>query len=190
MIYKLRYDRFNYLLFEISPNEIEARLGDMFILDKSETWSEFWQPVNVEFEDGSAKENIAAVPDISLLLTNQIICNQKAYDALREALNPYGEWLPITVEGIPYWLLHVTKKTGVEYVDVKNSKRTLYVVDYNEIEKLTFKNELLESLLLFKTAYNDYKNIYCTDKFKNLIMEFGLKGLLFSTELGDADNYK
>ena len=187
MIYKLRYDRFNYLLFEISPTEIKARFGDMFILDKSETWSEFWQPLHAEFWDGSDKENITAVPDISLWTTDQIICNQKAYDALREALNSYGEWLSITVEGIPYWLLHVTKKTGLEVVDVKNSERTIITfVNHIEVQKLIFKNELLESLLIFKTEYNNYRNIYCTEKFKKLITESGLKGLIFSTDMTNS----
>ena len=36
VVYKLRFDRQNHLLFDISANEIEAKLGDIFLLDHAD----------------------------------------------------------------------------------------------------------------------------------------------------------
>jgi len=40
MVHKLRFDRFNFLQFHLSPTEIKETLGDMFILDNAETWAD------------------------------------------------------------------------------------------------------------------------------------------------------
>ena len=64
MIYKLRFDRFNFMLLNLSPSEIEEKLGDMFIFDDANEWSESWKPLKGEFYDGSDKGNVITLPDI------------------------------------------------------------------------------------------------------------------------------
>ncbi|GMR16297.1 MAG: hypothetical protein BMS9Abin31_0619 [Gammaproteobacteria bacterium] len=186
MIFKLRFDRFNFMEFELSPSEIEAKLGDIFILDNTNTWSDFWKPINGSFFDDSDKQNIIALPDIALWSTDEIVCNEKAYNILKNTLAPYGEWLPVSIEGVSYWLLHVTQKTGIEFVDVKNSIRTIDIVDHIEIEKLLFNENMLNEMLIFKTQYNNYNNIYCLDKFKILVEENDLQGLIFSKDMTNS----
>lgn len=183
MVYKLRADRAHYLNFYISPDEIEAKLGDYFLLDEP-LWYEFWQPVEASFQDDSDKKDVVTPPDISIWhSSNNLAFNQKAYDALKEELAPYGEWLPVSCEGNPYWLLHTTKKIEMEAVDLKNSVRTIDEGDFIDLEKLTFKDDAVKDLLIFQTPYSGYRNLYCTDKFKTLVEDAGLKGLIFSEDL-------
>lgn len=85
---------------------------------------------------------------------------------------------------MPYWVLHVTKKIGLDAVDLSKSEReVIEECEYIGMQSLVFKEEKLKDLLLFQTEFSGYKNLYCTEKFKALIEKSGLKGLLFSTDL-------
>lgn len=171
------------MLFEIWPDEIEAKLGDMFILQEP-VWKDFWKPLNAKFSDESDKGKVVKLPDITCWFTDRLALNQKAYDLLATQLEPYGELLPVTCEGVPYWVLHVTKKTGMDVVDLSKSEReVIEECDYIGMQSLVFNEEKLKDLLLFQTEFSGYKNLYCTEKFKALIEESGLQGLLFSTDL-------
>lgn len=186
MVYKLRFDRNNFMEFDLSPTEIETKLGDMFALDTAEKWASIWKPLEGSFFDDSDKQTVIALPDISLWANNEIVCNEKAYAVLKVELSPFGEWLPISIEGISYWLFHVTNRTSIDFVNVKESARTIDEVDYIEIEKLSFNEDMLNNMLVFKTEYNNYKNIYCTDSFKSLIEKNKLKGLIFSEDMSNS----
>lgn len=83
MIYKLRFDHFNYLNFYIDANDIELTLGDFFLLDKP-LWKNFWKPLNGIFSDDSDNQNVITVPDITEWHGhNCFVLNQKAYATLR-----------------------------------------------------------------------------------------------------------
>jgi hypothetical protein len=182
MIYRLRFDRFNYLVGDISLREIKAKMGDYFAL-KAPLWIDIWNPVDIQFRDDSDKKNVVTPPDITCWFTNELILNKKAYDALGEKLSSCGELLPAFCEGIPYWVLHVTKKTGMEAVNIDASKRIVEEGGFIDMQTLEFEEGVIKDLLIFKTEFSGYRNIYCTEKFKALIESLGLKGLLFSTDL-------
>lgn len=183
MVYKLRAERAHYLNFYISPDEIEARLGDYFLLDEP-LWQEFWSPVEATFQDDSDKKNVLVPPDITVWFTsNNLALNKKAYDALKDALASYGEFLPVTCAGNDYWVFHVTKKTEMDVVDLKASERVVDRGGFIDLKKLVFKEDAVKDLLLFQTPYSDYRNLYCTEHFKTLVEDAGLKGLIFHTDL-------
>jgi hypothetical protein len=187
MIYRLRFDRFNYRVFDISAYEIEFMLGDMFLLDEP-LWREFWKPLCAQFSDDSDNQNVMKLPDITCWFTDRLALNKTAYDALSSALEPYGELLPVTCEGVPYWIMHVTQRTGMDVVDLTKSQReVIEECEYIGMQALAFKEEKLKDLLVFQTEFSGYRNIYCTEKFKTLIEATGLKGLLFSTDLACVD---
>lgn len=73
VVYKLRFDRLHHLLFDISADEIEAKPGDMFILDHSDLWNEHWKPLDGRFYDDNDNQNIASVPDITLWFTDESV---------------------------------------------------------------------------------------------------------------------
>lgn len=184
MIYKLRFDRTKFLAFEISPDELEEKFGadHLFMLDEP-TWSTFWKPLNAKFIDFSDKKNVTMPPDITCWFTDQLVLNEKAYTLLADQLKPYGEFLPVTCEGIPYWVLHVTRLTGMDAVDEAQSSRHIEEGGYIDVARLAFKEERVNDMLLFKTEYNGYKNIYCTEQFKQMVEDNNLLGLVFNTDL-------
>lgn len=187
MIYKLRFDRSKYLTFEISPDELEEKFGEdyLFMLDKP-CWDDFWKPLNVKFLDFSDNKKVTTPPDVTCWFTDQIVLNEKAYSLLSEALANYGELLPVLCEGIPYWILHVTEKTGNDAIDDVKSKRSIEEGGYIEISKITFKDEAINHLLIFKSEFDGFRDIYCTDEFKDLLESHNLKGLVFNSNLASV----
>ena len=183
MIYKLRFDRSRFLSFDISPDVLEESFGpDYFSLLEQPQWKSFWQPLPVEFFDDSDKHDVTKPPDITLWFTDQLVVNQKAYEALNDTLSSYGEWLPLQCEGLPYWLLHITRTTGMDAVD-SASVRRVEESGYIDVKKLQFNPSAVKDLLLFKSEFDDGKNIFCSDEYRTLIEEHGLQGLVFSKDL-------
>ena len=127
MVYKLRYDRDNYSVFHLSDYEIELKLGDSFLLKRQPVspWGSFWKTLNCEFDNESDENDVLSPPDITLWFTDNLVLSQKAYDLLSAELESYGEFLPLMCEGIPYWVLHVTKIVGVDGVDAEKSSRVI-----------------------------------------------------------------
>lgn len=184
MIYRVKYDRQNYMVFDISADEIEYGLGDIFLLyDSASSWSEFWKPLNGRFLDDSDSQQLVKVPDVSTWFINELVLNDDAFSKLSVHLSKCGEFLPVAVEGIPYWILHVNKFIDMHAIDESKSERFLDAANCINLVSLTFNESEISDLLLFRTEYTGYKNLYCTEKFKSLIESSGLKGLLFSTDL-------
>lgn len=184
--YKLRADRAHYMNGYLSVDDIEQTIGDYFLLDQ-DYWADFWKPINVEFIDDSDGNNALYPPDITVWGTsNNLICNEKAYHILRGEMASYGEWLPLICEHIPYWLLHTTRKTGLDAVETKKSERSTNMLGDIEAKNIVFKDDAVKYMLIFLTEYNDYKNIYCTDSFKTLIEASELKGLVFSEDMSNS----
>lgn len=182
MIYRLRFDRFNFLVGDISLAEVKAKLGHIFALDAAR-WADFWVPLDIQFSDDSELQNVTTPPDITCWFTNELILNHKAYQAIGKDLEPYGELLPANCEGIGYWILHVTSQTGMDAVDLEHSEREVAASGVIELQALAFDEEAIKDKLIFKTEYSDFQNIYCTEAFKALIENAGLKGLVFSSDL-------
>jgi hypothetical protein len=182
MTYRLKFDRARYMLFDISPDEIEAKLGDFFILDEPR-WQDFWVPVDGSFSDESDSGDTLRLPDISCWISDNLVLSEEAKNKLQDHLRPYGELLPVNVEGNRWWVLHVTKLTSDEAVDEERSERVIDESTYKDVKMLAFRDEAVKDLLLFKSEYNDYKSIYCNQAFKDLIEGLGLQGLLFDTGL-------
>lgn len=176
MTYKLRFDRSKFLAFEILPAKLEAKLDEA-------VWSEFWKAMNAKFIDFSDNKNVTTPPDITCWFTDQLVLNENAYALLSTHLQPYGEFLPVSCEGVPYWVLHVTNMTGMDVVDEEKSGRLVKEGGYIDVASLSFKEEQVKEKLLFKTEYNGWKNIYCSEEFKKIVEEHRLQGLVFSADL-------
>lgn len=182
MVYRLRFDRFNFLVGDISLAEIKAKLGNIFALDAPQ-WADIWVPLEIQFSDDSDRQNVTTPPDISCWFTNELILNEKAYLAIGEQLEPYGELLPANCEGIGYWVLHVTRRTGMDAVDLEQSAREVAASGVIELQTLAFNDDAINDELIFKTEYNDFQSIFCTETFKELVEAADLKGLAFSSDL-------
>lgn len=182
-VYRLQFDRANYLAAEIWPDEIHQKLGDPFILGRTSTWTDIWVPLEVKFHDLSDRGGVLTPPDITVWFTSDLVLSQKAYQELKELLAEYGEFLPLTCEGNPYWLLHVTRTTGMESVNERRSKRTIDEADFITAEALEFNEQSVQGNLIFKSIYDEGRTLFCNEIFTDIASNAGLGGLRFTTNL-------
>ena len=188
MIYKIVADRQDYMNAYLDPLEVEATLGDFFLLDKP-FWSDFWKPVIIKFHDDSDGQRLTKIPDITVLeTTSNLICSAKGKKAIGDLISNFGEWLPVLCEGIEYWLFHLTNTLPIDVIDTKQSERTIDVVGYTEAQRIVLKEGSLPELAVFNTEYNGKHNIYCTDGFYAVIKEVKLVGLRFSMDHSNSSN--
>jgi hypothetical protein len=182
--YKLRFDRSQHLVFDVSPDVLEQAFGeDYFFMLDEDSWQDFWKPIEVQFYNDSDSKKILTPPDITLWFTDQLVLNEKAYNSLQIMLAPYGEFLPVTCEGIAYWILHVTQKTGMDAIDDEHSMRLVEASGFVDVKQLAFKPSAVNSLPLFKSEYDGFKNLYCSETFKQQVESCNLNGLVFSDTL-------
>lgn len=184
-IYKLKSDEIQYLTFFIETTEL-AKMGFDYDISYDEGKSKlgWWQTPNATFYEGEDYNNKALmVPDITVYSGN-LILNDAAYNKLVDVLSPYGEFLPVLSESIPYHLFHIQSTVDDSCIDRDNSEQFIDNGIYMGLNKLNFhKNKISDNELLFRTSYDQFAEVYCTEAFKNKIEALDLKGLYFETEL-------
>lgn len=184
MIYKLRFDRNKYLVFELPTEELKNKLGKTYFLSlKKESWKSFWEEIQAEFLDESERGHKPGLPDITCWFTDQLVLSEHAYQSLKGLLEPYGEFLPVQYSGQPYWVFHITELTGMDVIDETKSARNIDESGFIDVDKLSFQEDKVSGLLVFKTEFNGYKSVYCTQQFKDAVESKGLRGLEFETDL-------
>ena len=150
---------------------------------RTSIWADIWVPLEVKFHDLSDRGGVLAPPDITVWFTSDLVLNHKAYRELKEPLAHYGEFLPLTCEGNPYWLLHVTRTTGMESVNERRSKRTIDEADFITVEALEFNAEFVQDSLIFKSIYDEGRTFFCNERFAEIVSDAELRGLKFTTDL-------
>ena len=182
--YRIQPDLEKYMRFQLDNFDFLDKLGEEFELsDFGSPLQHAWRPVKGKFFPGVAAR---VLPDISTWQTDMLILNQKAYDLLKETLEPFGELLPVEIESGTYYLFNVLKRLPDEVIDVEKSE-----YEYFEEEPVGFRvlnysgNNIPEENQIF-CLQNDFAyNIYCDDRFKKLIEGKGLHGLHFNKTLID-----
>jgi hypothetical protein len=170
--------------FQLDNFDFLDKLGEEFELsDLGKPIQHAWQPVKGKFYPGVAARS---VPDISTWEADMLILNQKAYDSLNEILQAYGELLPVDVDSETYYLFNVLARLPENVIDVDNSEYEYYEEEPVGFRVLKFDEKNIPDDQLLFCVQNDFAyNLYCGDRFKDLINEKGLSGLYFNPTLID-----
>lgn len=140
--------------------------------------------------------------------------SEKAYQLLGSRLEPLGELLPVVVTDAYPAMLENTQDIAAEeagYTPVPdttyycfNLLNTTDAIDpfnsrkvkaegssYERVEKLAFLEREVKDRLVFRTAYDNYEGVFCTDEFKDLTEDSGLtSGWDFHENLLESDAFK
>jgi hypothetical protein len=184
--YRIQPEQEQYMEFKLDGFDFLNKLGEKYELsDLSKPIQHDWQPIKGEFYP---RVNAREFPDITTWQTSFLVLNQKAYDALKEVLEPLGELLPLEMESGSYYLFSPQVRLPDDAIDMDKSE---YEYHQTEEEPVGFKvlnfnaDKIPEDKLLF-CMQNDFAyNIYCVDRFKDIVTEKGLFGLVFNTILID-----
>ncbi|MGD9000107.1 MAG: hypothetical protein PVF75_06810 [Granulosicoccaceae bacterium] len=183
--YRIQPEQAGYMHFELDAYDFLDKLGEELELsDFGKPVQYAWKPVKGKFIPKSSGATI--IPDISTWQTDLLILNQKAYDGLKDILEPYGELLPVEIGPDTYYLFNVLERLPDDVIDNENSEYEYYEEEAVGFRVLKFdENNIPQDKLLF-CLHNDFAyNIYCDERLKNMINEKGLCGLYFNTILID-----
>ena len=183
--YRIQPEQDKYMRFELDNYDFLDKLGEIFELsDFGKPMQQQWQPVKGKFYPKAG--GITAAPDISTWQTDLLVLNQKAYDCLKKTLQPFGELLPVEVESDTCYLFNVLTRLEDDVIDTESSEYEYYEEEAVGFRVLNFNEKNIPEDKLLFCVRNDFAyNIYCDDRFKNLIDEKGLCGLYFNTTLID-----
>jgi hypothetical protein len=186
MLYRLIDDYDQYMTFFIEPKELRAKMGDdikIYMGAAPDRYLDYWVKPDVTFYREDEYPQAFAIPDLTLW-GEFLVLNGKAYDTLSSKLGSYGEFLPVNCEGITYYLLNVLT-FAEDHNALNKAESEYYEMDglRTGLKKITFKEEQLEGVLLFRAEYEGYGRIFCSSEFKQLVEALKLKGLKFRTEL-------
>ncbi len=171
------------MYFTLDDYEIMSKMGDDFQIDSfGQSMKNFWKTPNAQFltsDDGPIK-----IPNISNWIPRALVFDEKAHNLLLEHLEDYGEMLGINIDSNKYYMFNLMRMTDNSTIDYDKSQKAIFQGEQVGIKRLVFKNDLIDDdLLLFTTSYDRGANIFCGDKFKNLVEELELTGITFDTML-------
>jgi len=127
---------------------------------------------------GKAKEQNY---DINLF-SHFLVLKMNAYSVLSEHLKPYGEFLPLNVEGDKIMMFNL--------LTFAQENKELCEMSYldgfeNGLSTLHFNEDDIVSKSIFKSKLEGAMAIFCTDYFKELVEKNRLNGVVFDTNLLD-----
>lgn len=178
MIYKIKNNYENFYSFLIKNAELGSKMPNYSPRFQAESRIDNWVKSNGSFYASSNySSDKVAIPDITTWLSGLLVLNMKAYECLRGPLEKSGEFLPISVESIDYYVFNTLKVIPDEGVDKSNAKPDPDI--QGSLVDVVFYESKLDSCPLFKSSIDHYLYSYCTEEFKKITAENGLQGLEF-----------
>lgn len=183
MIYVIYPDVLNYQSFVIDSKEARRKLGEetLFHFDqRPKEYAQDWQALEIKFANMANGKN-TKLPDITLR-NGRLFLNEKAYAVLHDAMQPHGEFLPVTYDGHKGYIFNVLALADtLDGVDQKLSTKN----EYGDLQSLAFHETRIKDMDLFRTEFDSYMGVYCQASLKGLIESAGLTGVTFGTDLGN-----
>lgn len=129
--------------------------------------SSFWPNTVTEFYDCGEKRK---KPDICGWMDDGIALSPKAKILAGGFLQPYGEFLPTQVDGEEWHIFHCLKmKTPIS----------------EDAKSISFSASEAGGSPIFKAETSHRFGLFCTDRFKQLVTEYELKGIVFAEMIPD-----
>lgn len=181
-IYAVRYSTNPYYryvdyetihLLDIAPEEMTTDQ----VLDFSETnvpMGSWWQVPEIDYLDGDEDK-----PDITIWQNATLLLSPRAHRLLADMMKPYGEFLPVQLEGETHQLFNCLMFGDED----KSSTEFEYDGDQRLGLKTLVFHASCDEILLFKSKSNKGLTTFCNQKFKDALESFKLKGLTFDREL-------
>ncbi|WP_086933627.1 hypothetical protein [Agarilytica rhodophyticola] len=141
----------------------------------------FQEPVRVSFP-GIAKEyKDKPIPDIADV-QGRLFLNAKAYQCLHSLLENDGEFITLSYElGEAYFFIPLQVAENADALDTQLSRKN----EWGDLEHMAFHENKVERWAVFRSMYNACMTLQCNENIKNAIEKAGLKGVFFTTDLGN-----
>ncbi len=141
------------------------------------------EPIQVDFKGDGEGLSGTELPDLQVLGFHNggLFLSAPAYDALKDIIKDDGAFYPARYEkgdAYIFYPMHLAEESdGLnEALCVKN--------EWGDIENIGFNEDAMKPYAIFKTEFDGFRNLYCTDTVKAAIEKAGLKGVGFTADLG------
>lgn len=175
-IYAVRNDGFKYQELDLEVNDFIEEFPEKYDYGQAHDFcieniamSGFWKLKKTGFSEIEGEENL--IPDITKWIDSTLLLSPRAHRFLADSLNKYGEFLPVVIGKETYQIFNCL--TLVDVLEDKSSETNII-----------FNPESIGENLIFKTRFQHCFDLYCLPRFKVLIEELNLKGVVFDTHLG------
>lgn len=175
-IYAIRQDNYRYREIDLRVDDFIDAFPEKYSLLECQKFSahnielsDFWPRMQTEFNSFEDRENL--LPDITPWIFATLVLSPKAYRLLEDTMKLFGEFLPILIGEETYYIFNcLTIAEADETVSISN-------------EKLVFKPGETEGKILFKSPFQACLDTYSSERFKEIVEAFELKGIIFDTNL-------
>jgi len=186
--YKLTNDYDSYQVLQLDTIQIAEQLGREDLIRKirkitssnNSPIADIWGRVESTFQPMKDTQAIK-VPDLSVWKGAGLVFSGRAHAYFKLMLEPFGEFLPIEVEGQDFYLFHLMVEGKVNLVN--SSRKDDEFGEPETVTALAFYDEDIENKLLFKSEYEFYLSPFCNQRFKDLYEEYDLEGIVFEENL-------
>jgi len=185
-VFSIRNDGYDFQELDLEIDDfIDARPADIdqrLVLDfslKNYAMSSWWPTPDTEFV--AIDDNAGApIPDICKWIDASLVLSAKAHRLLGDTLKPFGEFLPVTIRGEAFYIFNCLT---IAKINESLCEKIIYKGQEAGIKSLVFDEKDIADKLIFKTTYDSCMDLYCTDRFRNIVQDYELKGVTFSEKL-------
>jgi len=181
--HKLTDDYENFYTFTIKGVELYSKMPDYSPRFEAKSRVDEWVTPNASFYATANYTNEkVSIPDITTWVTGNLVLNTKAYDLLFDKLKGAGEFLPVSIEGIDYYIFNTLNVIDDSCINKDNAQEVIGGGVNVGLENISFNTDGLgnELVFKFKSTSDHVLHTYCTENFKQLLADNDLKGLLFT----------
>ncbi|WP_297532929.1 hypothetical protein [Thalassolituus sp.] len=173
MLYRITNNDFDFLSLVYDDEEVIEKLGEDNLIQiecDPRAYAPIWQKLSVRFEPALGGKSDKPIPDLQVH-SGHIFLSERALKALKGVLELYGELLPVV-----YRSDNEAPKEGAIFNPLKivsANERTSTKDSFGEVTSLFFDSEEV----IFKTDFDDYFGLYCSNEFQRLIEANALTGM-------------
>ncbi|CAM3841499.1 hypothetical protein [Parendozoicomonas haliclonae] len=135
----------------------------------------FWKPLELGYY---RNEGAVSLADISIWRSGGLLLNQKAFNALKEVLTPFGEILPCELHGNPAFFFNCL---NLKPTNAAQIRYRMHQDIYAEVESITFLENERDDV--FKHENKVSFTFYCSQKLVEAYKQADLRGLAFTENL-------
>lgn len=138
-----------------------------------------WADIAATFEPVEGVATTDKIPDVTVWVPGTLVLSTSAVETLGD-IEDYGELLPVETPAGRYWILNCMRQINADEQYSANITNAGQVLD---VETLQFRDEEANRAGLFKTPFDGYRNVFCSQELKDSIQQAKLGGLKFSDQL-------
>ncbi|MGF1725666.1 hypothetical protein [Photobacterium nomapromontoriensis] len=168
------------LCLSLSKDGLDSQMLSflMELPSTEESLKPYWTKINYYFEADVPR--VTRIPDIIVWMDCLMLFSQKAFDVFSPLLNNIGEFLLITINEQPFYVLNV-QTFGKE--DTSATVREYYEGLEGDLTHLSFIDADVKNKLIFKNKQYNGGILFANEMFKSLCEKHNFCGLRFDDNL-------